>query len=222
MVIETRAIFDATFAVIARNGMQGVGLPEIAQEMGCPLSLIEEQFSTVVAVLRAAALAIDKEVEAQAEDSQDFAATVAVTAAVTAAHQETAPEEGPEEGADEGAAERLFEVIMWRFDALEPWRAGIRRLFSDGARAPLWAAPLFFPTLISSMHALLSCAQCVPKGACLRGLAVMLLPLYLSALHVWLDDESSDRGRTMAFLNRHTRKFTRLSLGFAREAGSAS
>ncbi len=109
--------------------------------------------------------------------------------------------------------DRLFDLLMRRFDALQAHRAGVVALMTGVMREPGDLAMLM-ARLSRSMTATLSAAGLAPYG--LRGLAQImgLKAVYLSALRVWQKDESADMAKVMAALDR--------SLGYAERAAQFS
>lgn len=97
--------------------------------------------------------------------------------------------------------ERLFEVLMARFDALMPYRPGLAGL----ARASWGDARLAFAlarALPRRMRAMLKRAHIKADG--IEGLvkARVLAALWLGVVRIWLKDESPDLATTMAALDR--------------------
>jgi len=109
--------------------------------------------------------------------------------------------------------DRLFDVLMRRFDALRPYRAGLRAILRDSVGSPALLAML--PGLLRSMGWTLAAAGLPAAG--LRGrLARRLVgAIYVSMLPVFFRDESRDLGTTMAALDKRLRQVEALfsSLG---------
>jgi len=103
--------------------------------------------------------------------------------------------------ADESARNRLFDVLMQRFDALEPYKPGFRRLRHDLPGDPC-AALLAGPALAASMARMLEVAGLSASG--LRGLVRVagLTAIWVSTARVWLRDDSPDLAQTMAALDK--------------------
>lgn len=138
----------------------------------------------------------------------------------------------------EGAADphdstrdRLFDVIMRRFDALQSRRQGMIAILRDLPLDPASAVRLL-PKLRRSLVWMLETAGISTAG--LKG-AVRIRVLggiYLYGLRAWIDDETPDMARTMAALDRALRRAERLagllphrnrrSRGDSTAAGSAS
>ncbi|HEU0117189.1 MAG TPA: TetR/AcrR family transcriptional regulator [Alphaproteobacteria bacterium] len=106
--------------------------------------------------------------------------------------------------------DKLFEVMMARFDYLQTHRDAILNIMGSVKRDPSLARHLL-PAGASSMQAMLALAglkQDEPKNI----LAVTgLLAIYAIVLCVWERDESDDMAKTMAALDRHLRRAGKLA-----------
>ncbi len=97
--------------------------------------------------------------------------------------------------------ERLFDMVMSRFDALQQNRAGILQLLRAMRTDPATSLLLYGATL-RSMKWLLDGAS-IPTSGLVGALRVHgLLALWLYALRAWEDDESTDLSATMAAVDR--------------------
>jgi len=97
--------------------------------------------------------------------------------------------------------ERLFDMVMSRFDALQQHRAGILQLLRALRTDPATSLLLYGATL-RSMKWLLDGAS-IPSSGIVGGLRVHgLLALWLYALRAWEGDESPDLSATMAAVDR--------------------
>ena len=107
--------------------------------------------------------------------------------------------------------DRLFEALMRRFEALRPYRAGLRAVARDSIGNPALLALL--PGLLRSMGWTLSAAGLPATG--LRGrLARRLLgAVYVSVFPTFFRDESRDLGSTMAVLDKRLRQVETLVSG---------
>ncbi len=105
----------------------------------------------------------------------------------------------------EPARDRLFEVIMGRFDALAPYREGFGAILRALPADPL-AALAMVPGLWRRLSCILEAAGLAstgPIGALrVQGLAIV----YVQALRVWATDDSPDLATTMAALDRSLRR----------------
>ncbi len=111
---------------------------------------------------------------------------------------------------DEGdARDRLFDVLMRRFDALGPYREGLASVVDALGRSP--ARALFGGlVLLRSMQAMLIAAGVPAEG--LRGQlkAKGLAVVWLATLRTFLRDDSEDLSPTMASLDKQLRRAERL------------
>ncbi len=120
------------------------------------------------------------------------------------------------------ARERLFDMLMLRFDALQGHRAGVLALLSALRTDPATGLLLYGATL-RSMKWLLDGAG-IPAAGVVGGLRVHgLLALWLYALRAWEADESADLSGTMAAVDRgldRALQAERMLPGAGRVAGS--
>lgn len=191
--VETRAL-DAALELAATRSWADISLADIAAKAGLKLSQIYPVAPSKAALLAAFSRRIDGEVL-----SEDL--------------------EGLE---DSPARDRLFDVMMRRFDALEPYRDAVGNILADA-----WAEPLAslggLPQLNRSMAWMLEAAQIPTEGW--RGLLRTqgLVGIYLATLRVWLRDDSLDKSKTMAQLDAYLRRVEGLSERFgARPADAAA
>lgn len=103
------------------------------------------------------------------------------------------------------ARDRLFDMLMRRFDALEPDRAGIAAIVRESCLDPA-AALCHGPRLMASMAWMLEAAGLNASGPLGLLRAKGLAAVYLWALRAWLDDDSRDLAKTMAALDRGLRQ----------------
>lgn len=99
-------------------------------------------------------------------------------------------------GEFEGVRDRIFEVLMRRFEVLVPYRGGILVLLEDCVEDCL----IFLGSglqLMNSMDWMLRLAL-VRR----RILVPVMCGIFLSVLRVWVCDESEDMGGTMVALDR--------------------
>ena len=102
---------------------------------------------------------------------------------------------------DETARDRLFDVMMRRYDALRPYRAAFRAIRRAGMRDPILTMSLG-PALRRSMRAMLEAAAIASDGALWCSAANGLTPIHYAVSRVFDKDESQDLSATMAALDR--------------------
>jgi AcrR family transcriptional regulator len=101
--------------------------------------------------------------------------------------------------------DRVFDVIMARFEALTPDRDIMRSLARDLSRSPLDALAAA-PALVSSMQWMLEAADVEASAAASTALALV----YASVLPVWAEDDDPGLAKTMAALDRRLRRIEQL------------
>jgi AcrR family transcriptional regulator len=115
-------------------------------------------------------------------------------------------------GAGEGESprERLFDLLMRRFEALKPHRAAVEAILSGAGADPI-AALCGAKRLLRSMAWTLEAAGIPASGILGRARAKGLAALYLATLRVWLGDETPDLSRTMAALDKGLRRLQQVA-----------
>ena len=111
---------------------------------------------------------------------------------------------------EETARDRLFDVMMRRYDALKPYRAASSAIRRAGTRDPLLALALG-PALRRSMAAMLEAAALPSDG--LRGAVRQngLLAIHYAVARVFDRDDSVDLSKTMAALDSRLKMAERWS-----------
>lgn len=169
-------IINAALRLAASRGWTGLALADIATAAKVSLSDLSKRFSSKASILNAYMRRIDEQVlqEISAEDMSG-----------------------------EKARDRLFDVLMMRFDALADDKEALKRISADLRRDPLAATPLARP-LLQSMGWMLEAAGIDSSGMAgavrVRGLAF----IWGAAFRVWLED-GEDQSKTMAELDRRLR-----------------
>lgn len=168
-------IITATLKLAAEKAWSEIPLAEIAAAAGLSLIELYRLFPSKLAILDALARQIDAAVLAAPADAADT------------------------------PRDRLFDVLMRRFDALLPYREGLKRIARDVGRLQLDALPAGL-ALPRSMGWMLEAASIPAAG--LRGAlrARVLGFAYLAGFRVFLEDDSADLTRTMAALDRALRR----------------
>jgi AcrR family transcriptional regulator len=165
-------IVDAFLSLAAERRYGDIDLSDIAERAGVPLAALREAYDGRQTIVADFARRIDRAVLA-----------------------ETATTE-------EDPRERLFDVLMRRFEALRPHKAAVASIAGAARCDPALAAALHGMTL-RSMRWMLAAADIrlgrgIRAAARLEGLAV----IWLAALRTFLTDDEPDLGRTMAALDR--------------------
>jgi AcrR family transcriptional regulator len=184
-----RRIIDAALALAARQGWRQTSLAAIAGEAHLSVLEVYRLCRSKRAILDALRRRVDAAVLAEA---------------------------GGGEG--ERPRDRLFDTLMRRFEALQPWKEGLRALARDAIADP-FAALHHGPALARSMAWMLEASGVGSGGWRGAARAHLLAALYLDVMRVWLKDDSADMIKTMAALDRRLRN-AETWLGLAPESGA--
>jgi ubiquinone biosynthesis protein COQ9 len=131
----------------------------------------------------------------------EFSSKSAILSGFTRAIDDQMLKVASKPGAGQAARDRVFEVVMARIDALQPYKAALKSIMRSGEASPRLAC-----SLLSSQTWMLHAAGIGtdgPKGAVrVAGLA----SVYGSVLRTWLDDNDPGLPKTMATLDRRLRR----------------
>jgi AcrR family transcriptional regulator len=167
------AALDAFLGLIAEKGFDGVALRDVAEAAGLSLADLYRAYPDKMALVAAFMARVDAEVLAGTPSRND-----------------------PEET----ARDRLFDVLMRRYDALRPHRAALGAIRRAGTRDPLMALAMG-PALRRSMAAMLEAAS-VPSDGLSGALRQNgLLAIHYAVSRVYDRDDTADLSKTMAALD---------------------
>lgn len=177
---ETDRIIEAALGLVATEGWRGVSLAAIAAAADIPILQVYRIFPSKQAILFGFYRRIDEIVLA----------------------------EPPLGEADERPRDRLFDLLMRRFDALQTYKPAIEVLRRELPGDPLTTV-CAGASLLRSMRWMLEAADISVVGW--RGAIAIRLAAaaYLSAMRVWQRDDSPDLARTMAALDSRLRRIER-------------
>jgi AcrR family transcriptional regulator len=177
---EADRIIDAALARIATEGWRGTSLAAIAIGADLPILRVYRIFRSKQAILVGLFRRVDEIVLAEL----------------------------PTPEADERPRDRLFDLLMRRFDALQPYKPALEVLRRELPGDPV-AGFCTGAALLRSVRWMLEAAD-IPTGGARGAIAVRLAAAaYLSAMRVWLRDDSPDLARTMAALDARLRRVER-------------
>lgn len=108
---------------------------------------------------------------------------------------------GPAVDLTEPPRDRLFDVLMRRFDALQPHRDAYLRLMRELPLDPV-AMLVFLPRFARGMAWMVEAAGLSSAGAAGFVRCQGIAAIYLQALRVWARDDSADMARTMAAVDQ--------------------
>lgn len=166
-------IIEAFMELLGEWPIERIDLPDIAARAGVSIADMRGEFGSKLAILAASFKEIDREV--LAADRSDIA--------------------------EEPPRERLFEVLMLRLEALEPYREAIRSLLRSSRTNPALVCALNSLS-VSSQQWMLAAADISSVGPLglirAQGLAIA----FARVLGVFVDDDDPGHARTMAALDR--------------------
>ncbi|MGH7053096.1 MAG: TetR family transcriptional regulator [Stellaceae bacterium] len=177
---EADRIIDAALALIAREGWRRLTLAAIAHEAELPLLRVYRLYGSRHAVLAAFSRRTDEAVLAEPPAAE--------------------PGERPRD--------RLFDLLMRRFDALTPHKAALAGLARELPLDPP-AALCAGTALLRSMRWMLEAAEVASTGLAGAVVVQLVTGAYLAAIRVWERDDSPDLARTMAALDARLRRIER-------------
>ncbi|MCC2111829.1 MAG: TetR/AcrR family transcriptional regulator [Hyphomicrobiales bacterium] len=170
-------IIDALMALAAEKAWDKISLDDVAKRAKVDLAALRRSFDSKFAILEALAARVDAEVLGDLD----------------------------EEMAEEVARERLFDVLMRRFEALQPYKEGLRSV-----HAALTSDPLFLAAwnriAVTSQTWMLTAAGIGSEGIAGLLRAQGLVFAYARAFRTWLDDDDPGLARTMAALDKGLRE----------------
>ncbi|WP_298357636.1 TetR/AcrR family transcriptional regulator [Rhodoblastus sp.] len=163
-------IVDALMGLAAEKPWEEISLADLADRAGVTLAQFRDLFPSKGAALGGFSRRIDRQVL----------------------------EGGASAG--ESPKDRLFDVLMRRFDAMAPYKAALKNIDDWAMREPLALAELN-KLAVNSLRFMLEAAGLNsegPMGALkLQGLVLA----WAHVFHVWLADDSADNSKTMAALD---------------------
>ena len=148
-------VIGATMDLAATQGWRRLSLAEIAKEAGVSLAELRGAYPSKAHILSALTKHIDRQ--------------------VLAGKAEASP--------DDPARDRLFDVLMRRFDALTPYRDGLAAILRDNSRDPL-AVICGAERLVRSMTWMLEAAGLSSAGSIGRLRARALATAFASTIPV--------------------------------------
>jgi AcrR family transcriptional regulator len=167
------AALDAFIKLIAEKGFADVALRDVAEAAGLGLAELYRVYPNKVALVAAFMAKIDAEVLVGTPTRND-----------------------PEET----ARDRLFDVMMRRYDAMRPYREALASIRHAGMRDPMLAFAIG-PSLRRSMAAMLEAASVPSEGFTGALRQNGLMAIHAAVSRVYDKDETADLSKTMAALD---------------------
>ena len=172
---ESRRIIDAAMTLAAKHGWRAVTMADIAKAADLPLGRLYSAYRNKAEILTGLSRQAD---------------------AVVLADPLT-------DDGEESPRDRLFDVIMRRFDALAPYKPGIAALLRELPDPS--SAFAIIHQLTNSMRWMLDAADIDNSGVHGAIQTAGLTAIYANVMRTWLRDDSLDAARTMSELDRDLR-----------------
>jgi AcrR family transcriptional regulator len=164
-------IVAALMTLLATRGYAKIGLGDIAREAGISLASLRDAYENKFAILAAFSRQIDR----------------------------TVLDGGPAEG--ETPRDRLFEISMRRFDALDPYKAAVKNV-ARAARGDLCLARALHRSATRSQKWMMAAADAEKRGLVGAAMVEGLVLVQSEAMRAWLENDDPGMAKTMAALDR--------------------
>jgi ubiquinone biosynthesis protein COQ9 len=166
-------ILAAALGCAANKRWADVTLLDIAESANVPISELRDEFTTKTQLIAGLLRAIDEEVLKRAAKRTE----------------------------DQEKRDRLFDIIMTRFDVLGPHKAALKSIYASGAADVSLAVPY-----LSSQHWMLEAAGIGTDGPAGAIRVAGLGMAYAWVFRTWLEDDDPGLAKTMAALDRRLRR----------------
>ena len=175
---------QAALDLAKERGWGAIGLADIAHAANLSLADLRREFSCKTDIIRAFQSEVDAEVLARAKPP----------------------------GEAQSPRDRLFDIVMTRFELMQPYKPALRRISSYLCCRPGEAATLLGSSLAAQYWMLAGAgAKLDGAGGALR--VTGLAAVYGKVFQVWLDDASPSLDKTMAALDKRLAKGERMLSG---------
>jgi len=166
-------VIDAALALAAEHGWSALTMADIAKAAEAPLAEVLATFSSKPSILNGLIRRVDNQVLSGLST---------------------------DDPSGDDVRDRLFDVLMRRFDALQPHKKGLAQILRGSLCNPL--APVnHLPRYLCSMALMLEAGGVSSAGLGGRLRTKGLAVVYANAFRIWLRDDSPDMAKTMAALD---------------------
>jgi AcrR family transcriptional regulator len=171
----------AAFALAERRNWGDITLADIAQAAGLDLSELRREFSCKADIVRAFQKEVDAEVLAKERPA----------------------------GEAQSPRDRVFDIVMTRFEVMQPYKPALKRISDYLCCRPGEAAAVLCSSLASQYWMLAGAgAKLDGPGGALR--VTGLASIYAKVFQVWLGDTSPSLDKTMAALDKRLARGERM------------
>lgn len=171
-------IIDTALELVSQSGWRSLTLAGIAERTGLGLAEIRVLYPCKAMILNGLISRIDEQILVDKDAEGD------------------------------NIRDRLFDLLMRRFDALDHNKTAIAAIAREAWCDPA-AALITGPRMLVSMHWMLEAAGAPSTGLMGAARCKVLGLIYANAFRVWLNDDSADMGPTMAALDQGLRQAER-------------
>lgn len=172
LTTDTGRIVSTALGLAAEKPWAKVTLAEIAARAGTTLVALKQDFSSKGDILSTFARRVDDEVLRRT----------------------------PQRAAEQSSRDALFEVLMSRFDVLDPYKPALRSIARSGALELQVVGQA-----LCSQRWMLEAAGINSGGIPGAVRTLGLAGIYASVARAWLDDDDPGQAKTMAVLDRRLR-----------------
>ena len=170
-------LISAAFKLAEIRGWRSLSLIEIATEADIPLIEAHREFQSKAQILAAFSRAVDKAIL----------------------------EKFPKLSGAEAGRDRLFDVIMTRFEILQPYKAALRNIVK-AVGMEMGAMLSQVRPALKSQYWMLAAAGFSGEGSVGLLRIKGLLAIYTKVFSIWLQDQDPGLARTMAALDKELRR----------------
>jgi ubiquinone biosynthesis protein COQ9 len=163
----------AALELAAENDWGDVTLADIAKRAGLDLADLRRDFACKSDILRAFQAEVDAEALAKVKPA----------------------------GAEESVRDRVFDMLMTRFEVMAPYKPALKRI-ACYLRCRPGEASLLACSSLAAQYWMLAGAGAKMDGARAAVRVAGLTAIYGRAFEVWLEDDSASHDKTMATLDR--------------------
>ncbi|MGD9867739.1 MAG: TetR family transcriptional regulator [Hyphomicrobiales bacterium] len=167
-------ILRSALRLAAEKGWKALTLAEIAAEAGATLADVHKDYGSKSDILKAFVRDVDRELLKRA----------------------------PAPDMETPARDRLLDVVMTRFEILEPYKAALGRIVADVRRSPDAGDVALLCSSACSARWMLDAAGIPSAGGGGAVRVAGLMALYGRVSRVWLADDDPGLEKTMAALDR--------------------
>ncbi len=171
--IDKENLVRVAMSLAEQQGWDVIGMSDIAEEAGMPLVDFQEIFEDKTDILMALGKIIDARVLRNIGEVDE----------------------------DLSEQDRLFDILMERFDVLSEYHGGVSSVLKSFCFDPAQVV-ISMPHLARSMALMLEASGVETTGVSGAVRVAGLTGVYIKTLKVWLDDDSEDMAKVMAALDK--------------------